>query len=166
MAMLFEFLQDQHPRVPGLWQKSVHQPEPTFRQNQFGGSIGGRIIKDKLFFFADTQLNRESQGGSLITSVPSAQNRTGNLSDWLAASPNYQIYDPATGNQTTGVGRQPFPEQRDPHEPLEPAGAGVLTYFPLPNTNAVRRRATKTTTLPAALWPSPATCGTPAGTTT
>jgi hypothetical protein len=32
--------------------------------------------------------------------VPTAQDRTGNLGDWLAASPNYQIYDPATGNQT------------------------------------------------------------------
>ena len=40
---------------------------PTTQQNQFGGSIGGRVIKDKLFFFADTQLTRNHQGSSVLT---------------------------------------------------------------------------------------------------
>ena len=38
---------------------------PTTHQNQFGGSIGGRIIKDKLFFFGDAQLTRNLKGGSV-----------------------------------------------------------------------------------------------------
>ncbi len=57
---------------------------PTTRQNQFGGSIGGRIIKDKLFFFGDAQLERTKKGGSILTSVPTAAERTGDFSDWLA----------------------------------------------------------------------------------
>ena len=75
-------------------------PAATYRQNQFGGSIGGRLIKDKLFFFGDAQLNRQSQGASLVTSVPTLLNREGNFSDWLANNANYQIYDPTTGNPT------------------------------------------------------------------
>ena len=44
-------------------------PSATYRQNQYGGSIGGRVIKDKLFFFGDAQLNRQSQGASVLTGL-------------------------------------------------------------------------------------------------
>ncbi len=107
---------------------------PTTHQNQFGGSIGGRIIKDKLFFFGDAQLTRNLKGGSVLASVPTAQDRTGNLSDWLAANPAYQIYDPNTGNSTTGTGRTPFPGNVIPPGRLSPQALAILNYFPLPNT--------------------------------
>src|SRR5271168_4312689 len=57
-----------------------------FNQNQFGGTFGGPIRKDKIFFFADYQGTRSTQGvdtGQIP--VPSAQDRSGNLSD-LASS--------------------------------------------------------------------------------
>lgn len=124
---------------------------PTTRQNQFGGSLGGRIIKDKLFFFGDAQLERQSRGGSVLTTVPTAQERAGNLSDWLAASPGYpgcltsgpggsntclyQIYNPNTGNQTTGLGRQPFAGNIIPTSMLSPQALSLLSsYIPLPNS--------------------------------
>ena len=53
----------------------------AFRQNQFGGTIGGPIRHDKIFFFADYQGTRQTQGidtGNI--SVPSNADRTGNLS--------------------------------------------------------------------------------------
>jgi hypothetical protein len=106
-----------------------------YRENQFGGSIGGAIIKNKLFFFGDAQLVREAQGGTVLTTVPTAAERSGNLSDWLAASPNYQIYDPATGNPTTGIGRTPFPNNVIPTNRLSPQALALLQYLPLPNTN-------------------------------
>ncbi len=108
-------------------------PSALYRQNQFGGSIAGRIIKDKLFFFGDAQLNRESQGGSLLTSVPTALNRGGNFSDWLASNSNYQIYDPHTGNPTTGVGRAAYANNTIPTSQLSPQAQAILSYFPLPN---------------------------------
>ncbi len=108
-------------------------PAATYRLNLFGGSIGGPILKNKLFFFGDAQLKRQSQGGSIVTSVPDAQNRTGNFSDWLAYNSNYQIYDPNTGNQTTGVGRQPFPNNTIPTSQLSPQALNILQYFPSPN---------------------------------
>ena len=103
---------------------------PLYRQNQFGGSIAGRIIKDKLFFFGDAQLNREAQGGSVVTSVPTALNRTGNFSDWSAYSSNYIIYDPTTGNQATGVGRTPFVNNTIPTSRLSPQALAIMNNCP------------------------------------
>src|SRR5581483_4203360 len=123
---------------------------PTTHQNQFGGSLGGKIIKDKLFYFADAQLTRNIKGGSALVSVPTAADRTGDLSDWLRASPGYpgcltggpggtnnclyQIYDPNTGNKTTGVGRTPFPNNVIPTGRLSPQALAIMNYFPLPNS--------------------------------
>ena len=108
-------------------------PAATYRQNQFGGSIGGPVIKDKLFFFGDAQLNRQSQGGSIVTSVPDALSRAGNFSQWLAYNPNNQIFDPTTGDPVTGVGRTPYPNNTIPTSQLSPQAQNIVKYFPLPN---------------------------------
>ena len=116
---------------------------PTTRQNQFGGSIGGRLIKDKLFFFGDAQLSRQSKGGSLLTTVPTLQERGvgqpgGNLNfgDWLAvqgSSANYQLYDPRTGN-ADGTGRTPFAGNIIPASLVSKPALALVNYFPAPNT--------------------------------
>jgi hypothetical protein len=130
----FEYLQ---LNTPGFTSFAANPftglPAATYRQNQFGGSIAGPILKDKLFFFGDAQLNRQSQGGSIVTSVPTALNRTGNFSDYFAYSPTYQIYDPNTGNQLTGVGRTPYGGNIIPTTKLSPQALAIMNYFPLPN---------------------------------
>ena len=116
-------------------------PSATYRQNQYGGSIGGAIIKDKLFFFGDAQLNRQSQGASVITSVPTAANRLGNFADYRNFnSSKYQIYDPNTGNTATGVGRAPFGGNIIPTNRITPQAMAILNYFPLPNFTPQYRR--------------------------
>jgi len=133
----FEYLIINTPGFTDFGRDPFSQPNgaPLYRQNQFGGSIGGRVIKDKLFFFADTQLNREAQGGSVLTTVPTALEREGNLSEWLNAGQGtqYQIYNPNTG--VNGVGRTPFPGNVIPSSLLSTQAQNLLSYFPLPNTN-------------------------------
>ena len=111
-------------------------PAAVYRQNQFGGAIGGPIKKNKLFFFGDAQINKQSAGASVTTSVPDALNRTGNFSDWLSIKgvpTNFQIYDPNTGDPNTGVGRTQFPNNTIPTNRLSPQALAILNYFPLPN---------------------------------
>jgi hypothetical protein len=81
------------------------QETPPVKWNQFGGSIGGRVIKDKLFFFGDAQLTRKRQGSAVQVTVPTAAARTGDLSGYLLTNPDGSlsnvIYDPATGDPNT-----------------------------------------------------------------
>ncbi len=59
------------------------QLNPPLRWNQFGGSVGAPIIKDKLFGFFDYQGTRRRTGGSILTTVPTAAERGGDLSALL-----------------------------------------------------------------------------------
>jgi hypothetical protein len=75
---LFEFL-----RNADLDARNFFSPDRgTFNQNQYGGTIGGPILKDKLFFFADYQGTKQIVGQSSGNiPVPSASDRSGNLND-------------------------------------------------------------------------------------
>jgi hypothetical protein len=136
----FDYIQSNTPGFTDFARNPFTGAAPTYHQNQFGGSIGGRVIKDKLFFFGDAQLNRQAQGGSLLTSVPTAAERgsissstPANLSDWYAAGSNSQIYDPNTGNPD-GSNRIPFTGNIIPASRLSPQAEAILAYFPLPNS--------------------------------
>jgi hypothetical protein len=77
----FDFL-----RNTNLDAKDFFSPERTvFRQNQFGGTLGGPIKKDKLFFFSDYQGTRTNQGiDTGLIPVPSLANRNGSFGDELS----------------------------------------------------------------------------------
>ncbi len=73
----FEFL-----RNTDLDARNFFSPDRSFyRQNQFGGTVGGPIRKDKIFYFVDYQGTRTNQGiDTGLIAVPSVQERTGDLS--------------------------------------------------------------------------------------
>lgn len=99
--------------------------------NQFGGTFGGRIVRDKLFFFADYQGSRDHLGQVNRAALPGATFRAGDLS-----AGGVNIYDPLTGNQATGAGRTPFPGGIIPVSRISPIAQRILGFVPLPNLTA------------------------------
>src|ERR1700734_959067 len=75
---LFEFLRNTDLDARNYFS----HPRGTFIQNQFGGTFGGPIKRNKIFFFSDYQGTRQRQGVDTgLIPVPSAQDRSGNLAD-------------------------------------------------------------------------------------
>ena len=127
---LFEDHTDQHLKAYA-WAADRTQPQPKYIQNQFGGSIGGPIRKNKLFYFVSYEGTYIRQGTGLFSQVPTPAMRTGNLS----ASPT-SIYDPMTG-AANGTGRQPFAGNIIPASRIDPGIQAVLNLGEWPNPNVV-----------------------------
>lgn len=105
---------------------------PPVHWNQFGGTIGGALVKNKLFYFGDAQLTRRSTGSSVKTTVPTLAARDGNLSAFLPTGTD-QMYDPTTGNPATGIGRTPFAGNIIPPARLSPQAQSLIKLLPAPN---------------------------------
>jgi hypothetical protein len=132
----FDFLQNnvfeaRDPFTEGLHAPGTPAPPhsgiPELDFNQFGGSIGGPIKKNKAFWFFDWQSNRENLGGEALTRVPTAAERTGDLSDL-----GVNIYNPLTGD-VNGNGRTLFPGGVIPTTMLSPQAVKLLSFLPGPN---------------------------------
>jgi outer membrane receptor protein involved in Fe transport len=115
---MFEFL-----RHEKLNSRSLFATEnPPFRRDQFGGSVGGPIRRDRTFFFTAYQGWRENSAPGVITAiVPTAAQRAGDLSSFTTA-----ILDPVT--------RAPFPGNVIPGTRLnQPVQRFLAAFVPLPN---------------------------------
>jgi outer membrane receptor protein involved in Fe transport len=110
---------------------------PGNRWNQFGGSVGGPIIKDKLFFFGDYQGMRNNLHTSGNNTVPIDAFKAGDFSSIAATDP---IYDPATGNPD-GTGRTQFDcdgiLNKICPDRISPAAANLLALLPEPTIPGV-----------------------------
>jgi hypothetical protein len=100
-------------------------PRDTY--NYYGATIGGPIIKDRTFFFADFLRNGNYTNTYTLITVPTPAFRAGDLS----ASPS-PIYDPGTGN-ANGTGREQFAGNLIPTSRISPIASNVLALVPLPN---------------------------------
>ena len=134
---------DQQARDPFTNAPGVPLAAATWKQ--FGGSVGGPIIKNKLFFFGDYQGTKQQQGITNLYTIPTktvldtcnpATNTTGfcDLSDYLSA--NGQAYDPTTGSPLDGSGRSAFGGNLIPINRISPAAGAILAKFPAPNKGA------------------------------
>lgn len=135
----FDYLANNSPNFKTSGRNPFTEPNgaPTVKSNQFGGSLGGRILRDRLFFFGDAQLTRRRQDANVLTTVPTLAARGGDVSGYLnqnGAVTNNVIYDPASGAPVTGQNRTAYPGNVIPPAQLSPQSQALLKFFPAPNT--------------------------------
>ena len=106
----FEFLRNSALDARNFFDYTTPRRLPNFVQNQFGGSVGGPIIKNHTFFFADYQGFRQRQGQSFVATVPDANIRNGDFS-----GTGREIFDPGTYNAVTNTLSSHFPTALFPH---------------------------------------------------
>ena len=105
----------------------ANTPKGDWAYHQFGGTLGGPFVLNKLFYFGSYESTRDKQNATRTVSVPSEALRRGDLS----ASSN-PIYDPFTGS-ANGVGRTPFPGNIIPQDRIDATAAKIIGMMPLPN---------------------------------
>lgn len=113
--------------------------QPAYHQNQFGGTLGGPFLKNKLFWFGDVEVLRIVSPSTSTYSVPTALMRQGNFSELLNTSLTGQsspvtLYQPGSGGATVlscnGQQNVMCPNQ------IDSVAQGILNLYPQPNTGA------------------------------
>jgi len=94
---LYEFLRNDNLNANDFFSNRSGAPRPPLALNQFGGTLGGPVKRDKLFFFLNAEIYKERRSKSRITTSPTALERVGNYSDTRTANGQLiTIYDPST----------------------------------------------------------------------
>lgn len=132
----FEFFRDTSLNTPNFF----HQPN-VFHQNQYGGTLGGPVIKDRTFFFLSYQRTRarQAQGipGNILPTVFSADQRNGFFPDIATSTAASPIPLVGENGQTFPAGtpyNELFPTGHIPVQDINPISQKLLGYVPLPNS--------------------------------
>lgn len=115
----YDFFRNDSLDTINYFAKKANQPKPTNSQNQFGGNLGGPILKNRLFFFGDVEATRIKQGVLRTGRILTPAERQGVFST--------TIRDPLTG--------QPFPNNTIPANRIDPVAAKIVSMLPQPNAS-------------------------------
>jgi len=116
---------------------STHSVQPL-KQNQFGGTFGGPIVKDRSFFFAYYEGFRNRQGETVNATVPSLLQRTGNFSEMCPEqfdsggncnNPGHQLYMISFAPPPP----HPVPVPFNQLPSIDPIAQNILNFYPKPN---------------------------------
>ncbi len=135
----FEFLRHEALNGTNFFQTAL-QTKPDYRRNQFGGTLGGPLVRDHTFFFVDYQGQRQTIGRTATSTVPTMLQRQGIFTEAIAGRVP-AIYDPAT---TAGDSRSPFPGNVIPLGRMDPVAISLLQRYPLPTSSGTANNYSRT----------------------
>jgi len=137
----YEFFRNDKLNANDFFANTAGQKRPPFKFNQFGGTLGGPVVKNRTFFFVNTELVRFVQGITFTGTLPRPEQLAGDFSNARNAAGNVvTIYDPATTAPNpggTGFLRTPFAGNRIPSNRIDPVARNVSRFFPTPTTEGV-----------------------------
>jgi hypothetical protein len=122
------------PYYFGVGGQDAAPPKLPVKGNNYGGTVGGPISRNKVFFFGSFEGYQRDSSLFTYFHVPDAALRAGDFSKAFNTNGTQQvIYNPFTGNPD-GTGRQPFPNNQIPANMLNPIALKIQqALFPLPN---------------------------------
>ena len=120
---VFEFIRNSQFDAKNYF--TIPNTPTTFRRNQFGGTLGGPIIKDRTFFFLSYEGLRLAQPVVGNTNVPNPAFLTGDFSSLLKQATPVQLVNPATGVA--------YANNQIPVGSFDPIGLAILKLYPTPN---------------------------------
>src|SRR5579863_5870604 len=127
----FEFNNNQHFNARNFFATD----KPVAIYNNYGATVGGPILKNKLFYFISFDGTNQKIAANGFFTVPTDDQKNGNFSAYQGA--NFStIYNPFTGN-ADGTGRQPFANNIIPSSMIVPQAKAVQAFFPEPNLPGV-----------------------------
>jgi hypothetical protein len=135
----FEFLRNEALNARNYRQSTLPN-KPDYRRNQFGGTLGGPLVRDHTFFFVDYQGQRQSIARTVTSTVPTLLQRQGIFTEAIAGKVP-AIYDPST---TVGTTRKPFSGNRIPTSQMDPVALGLLQRYPLPTASGTANNYSRT----------------------
>ncbi|MBS1824836.1 MAG: TonB-dependent receptor [Acidobacteria bacterium] len=125
---VFEFLRNRNLDANNFFSNRAGIARGHFVYNQFGGRVGGRIVRDKTFWFANYEGIENRRGAFLSGITPTAEEKTGQFAQ--------NIFDPLGAAQSgTTFTRTPFPGNRIPASRLDPVAVKLSPLWPAPNTS-------------------------------
>ncbi|HEX4567907.1 MAG TPA: carboxypeptidase regulatory-like domain-containing protein, partial [Vicinamibacterales bacterium] len=111
--------------------EKANQPKDELKRNDYGWTLGGPIIKNKMQFFASQEWNKEQRGTVRAAFVPTAAEKSGDFSG--PSIPGCTLPTPV--DPLTGAA---FPGNKIPADRLSPGGLAYLQLYPLPNTTPAK----------------------------
>ena len=128
------------PYFFGVGGQAAAPPKLPLKANIYGGTVGGPISRNHLFFFGSFEGYKRRQSLFTFFSVPDAKIRAGDFSGAVVSATNsaqQTIYNPFTGN-ANGTGRDPFPSNQIPTGMLDPIALKIQNLlYPLPNIQGI-----------------------------
>jgi hypothetical protein len=119
---------------PYYFGSSTKPDMQPLKQNNFGGTLGGPIKRDKVFFFGSFEGYNREYSLPTFFNVPDAKLRAGDFSGATNNGGTLQtIYNPFTGD-ATGANRQAFANNQIPASMINPIALKIMNLYPLPNT--------------------------------